>query len=237
MAEANANAEIAKHLSDHGSHEGGGHADAPAKGRWRPEAVEILEAILLAIVAVVTAWSGYQAALWDGESAKEYALSSRYRAEGNEKALESNQYLAYNAGTLNAWITAMSTGNEKTAAVLEHRFTPNFKEAFDSWLTTDPLTNPDAPAGPGLMPEYEDPAREASVELNKEADHAFDLGVDFRLRAEHYVQVTVLLAAVLFLIALGQRFKFRGVRLAVILVAGVTLAYVLVLLVSYPRVL
>jgi len=33
-------------------------------------------------------------------------------------------------------------------------------------------------------------------------------GVESRDRAEHYVRVTVLLAAVLFLIALGQRFKF-----------------------------
>jgi hypothetical protein len=45
----------------------------------------------------------------------------------------------------------------------------------------------------------------------------------------------VLLSVVLFLIALGQRFKFRGVRVAVLGVAGVILLYTVVLLVNYPR--
>jgi hypothetical protein len=55
MGEANVNTEIAKHLTEHGHHEGG-------PSRRRIETIEILEAILLAMVAIVTAWSGYQAA-------------------------------------------------------------------------------------------------------------------------------------------------------------------------------
>ena len=42
-------------------------------------------------------------------------------------------------------------------------------------------------------------------------------------------------AAVLFLIALGQRFKFRGVRVAVLSVAGIMLIYTLITVLSYPR--
>jgi hypothetical protein len=236
MAEANANAEIAKHLSEHGAHDGGGHAPAPEKRRWRPEVVEILEAILLAIVAVATAWSGYQAALWDGESAKEYATSSRIRSEASALQLTANEVRLYNTNVLNMWTQATVDGNKELADFELRRFTPEYRVAFEAWLETDPLHNTAAPPGPSYMPEWEDPVADQANEKFKEAEHAFDLGVDFRLRAEHYVQVTVLLAAVLFLIALGQRFKFRGVRTAVIVVAGGTLIYTVAMLLSYPRV-
>ena len=49
------------------------------------------------------------------------------------------------------------------------------------------------------------------------------------------MRLTVILAAVLFLVAVGQRFKIRGVRLAVLGVAGALIAYSLVLLIIYPK--
>jgi NO-binding membrane sensor protein with MHYT domain len=52
---------------------------------------------------------------------------------------------------------------------------------------------------------------------------------------DKYVRLTVILAAVLFLVAVGQRFKVRRVRLAVLGVAGVFLAYSVVLIAIYPR--
>ena len=39
----------------------------------RFEAIEIIEALILALVAVATAWSGYQAAQWAGMRAENYA--------------------------------------------------------------------------------------------------------------------------------------------------------------------
>lgn len=232
MPEGNINAEIAEHLREHGAHD---EDEARRPSRRRIETIEILEAILLAIVAIVTALSGYQAARWDGESAKEYATSSRLRAESNTAQLSANQTLAYNAGNVTAWIQAMESGNTKLAGILANRFTPEFKPAFDAWVKTHPLTNPAAPAGPSKMPQYRDPLTAKSIELSNEASHAFDLGVEDRVTAEKYVRITVVLAAVLFLIAIGQRFKIRGVRYAVNIVAGIFLAYSLYLFFIYPH--
>lgn len=233
MPEGNINAEVAEHLREHGSHE---EHTAHQPSRRRVETIEILEAILLAIVAIVTALSGYQAARWDGESAKEYATSSRLRAESNTTQLTANQTLVYNAGNVTAWIQAMESGNTKLAGILANRFTPDFKPAFEAWVKTDPLTNPSAPPGPSKMPEYHDPLTEKATELSQEASHAFDLGVSYRVTAERYVRITVILAAVLFLIALGQRFKIRGVRYSVNVVAGIFLVYSLYLLAIYPHI-
>ena len=87
MPEGNINAEVAEHLREHGEHDEAEHQ--PSKRRI--ETIEILEAILLAIVAIATALSGFQAALFDGESAKEYATSSRLRVAGSNAQLTANQ--------------------------------------------------------------------------------------------------------------------------------------------------
>ncbi len=233
MPEGNINAEVAEHLREHGDH-GEDAEHQPSKRRI--ETLEILEAILLAIVAVATALSGYQAAIWDGESAKEYATSSRLRSESVQQHLESTQIAAYNADTLNAWLEADVAGDEELKRVFEKRFTPEYEEAFQAWIALDPFNDTIAPPGPRFMPQYEDPVLAEAEELDAEASHAFDLGVEYRKTGEHYVRVTVLLAAVLFLIAIGQRFKIRGVRYAVNIVAGVLLVYALYLFAIYPHI-
>ena len=224
MAEANINAEVARHLDEHGGRRASRHE----------RAIEIAEAVLLAVVAVLTAWSGYQAALWDGESARAYATSARERIEAEQLYLRSGQTLAYNAGTFNAWLQATVQGEEELATVLERRFTPEYKEAFDAWLELDPLNDPDAPAGPGQMPQFEDPELEQSVELSAQATEAFEEAVHARETGDDFVRTTVILAGVLFLIAVGQRFDVRGVRIGVLAVAAVFLVYGIVLLSSLP---
>ena len=230
MPEGNVNAEIAHHLSEHQS-----HAAGPTPSRRHVEIVEILEAVLLAVVALATALSGYQAARWDGESAKEYATSSRLRVQAQSAQLSSNQTLLYNSGNLDSWLQAKTSGQAALATLLEQRFTPEYEVAFQAWLKTDPLTNPDSPPGPRYMPEYKDPLAEQAKSQDEQATEAFDKGVTDRVTAEKYVRVTVILAAVLFLVAIGQRFSLRNVRVGVNIVAGAFLLYCFVLIAIYPH--
>jgi len=224
MAEANINAEMARHLDEHGGR----------RPRRHERAIEIAEAVLLAVVAVLTAWSGYQASLWDAESTESYATSARERIEAEQLYLRSGQVLAYDAGTFNGWLQATVKGEKELADVLERRFTPEYKVAFDAWLKLDPLNNPDAPSGPGLMAEYEDTLGEQSAELAKQATETFEEAVHARETGDSFVRTTVILAGVLFLIAVGQRFDVRSVRIGVLALAGVFLIYGLVLLASLP---
>jgi hypothetical protein len=133
------------------------------------------------------------------------------------------------------WTQAVTAGNQKLVEFEIRRFTPEYKVAFDAWIKTNPLTDPSAPRGPMFMPEYTDPRSEQAKATDEQASRAFEAGMEARERAEHYVRVTVLLSVVLFLIALGQRFKFRGVRAGVLGVAGVILLYTVALLLIYPR--
>jgi len=226
MPEGNFNAEIASHLREHQELQPGG------EGHMR---LEILEAILLAIVAISTALSGYQAAKWDGVSGRDYATASRLRVQAEQASLTSNQTIIYNSGNLTAWLQADTSGDTKLAAILARRFTPNYEVAFKAWLKTDPLTNSAAPPGPRYMPQYKDPLTAQATALSDQSSKAYENGVDSRDTADRYVRLTVILAAVLFLVAVGQRFRIRRVRLAVLGVAGALIVYCAVLLVIYPR--
>ncbi len=226
MGEGNANIEVSSHLREH----------APqGEGRARAEILEILEAILLAVVAVATALSGYQAARFDGISGKDYATASRYRVQSEQVSLTSNQTLIYNSGTLTAWLQAETSHDTALAGILARRFTPNYEVAFEAWLKTDPLTNTHAPPGPRYMPQYKDPLTAQANALSAQSTEAYNHGVESRDTADNYVRLTVILAAVLFLIAIGQRFHIRGVRLGVLGIAGALIVYASVLLAIYPR--
>jgi hypothetical protein len=210
------------------------HAAAP-ESSLRSELLEIAEAVVLALVALATAWSGYQAARWNGHQAYLYGTSTRLRVEAVVAATEGGQKRLLDVMTFNTWIEAKEAKDEKLAALYVHRFSPEYKVAFDAWLKTEPFTNQNAPAGPLWMPEYHNALIEKSAQTTKEATDAFAEGTEARMTAENYVRATVLLATVLFLVALAQRSKVRKVRLGIFLVAATLMVYSLVTVATYPR--
>jgi hypothetical protein len=201
----------------------------------RTEVIEILEAIVLAIVAVATAWSGYQTARWDSKQAFLYGTSSSARFAGDRQATRGGQEQLYDAGTFGSWLAATATGNVKAAALFERRFRPEFRPAFRAWLKTDPFHNPKAPPGPLVMPQYHNASLIASAASATKAAAAFEEGTKAREHGDDYLRNTVLLATVLFLTALAGRFKTHAVRASLLGVSAVILVICLYYVVTYPR--
>ena len=221
------NAEIAETLA---SSEGG----RTTKSRWE-ETVEIIEAVLLAVVAVATAWSGYQAARWDGRQAERYGMASTTRNQADQALTLGGQQRLLDVSTFNTWIEAQSEGRDDLAALYERRFSPEFKVSFDAWIALDPLSNPDAPPGPSFMPEYENLLLERGTKLNDVSDRLFDEGTSARHQADEYIRTTVVLATVLFLLVLSQRFLIRRVRIGIVVLAAALMVFGLVTILTFPR--
>ena len=219
------NIEVAHHLSEPKE-----HSQSLAN-----EILEIAEAIVLAIVAITTAWSGYQAALWAGHQAELYGTSTRLRVQAEGAATAANQERLYNASTVVEWLKAEEDGNKKLADLFERRFLPEFRPAFEAWKKTDPLNNPSAPAGPQLMTEYHSSTTEKAAKLNEEATEAFEQGNKARERSDAYVRVTVMLATVLLLTAISQRFKTHAVRVGLAGIAALLLCIPLYRIFTLPR--
>jgi len=116
---------------------------SPSQSRF--EAIEIIEALILALVAVATAWSGYQAAQWAGKRAQQYAEASRLRVTAEGLATLAGQERIYDSDTFNSWVAAKLDGKEKAAEFFERRFSDEYRPAFTAWLRTDPFNNPQAP--------------------------------------------------------------------------------------------
>ena len=218
------NIEIAHHLSEHEPAESAGHA-----------ILEILEALVLAIVAIATAWSGYQAALWTGHQSELYGQASKLRVQAEGAATYANQERLYNASTVVEWLKAEAHDDKKLTGIFERRFLPEFRPAFEAWKKTDPLNNPNAPAGPQLMVEYRSSKTEEAARLNDQATQVFDQGTKGRQQADEYVRATVTLATVLLLIAISQRFTTRGVRVALLLIAAFLLCFPVYHILTFPR--
>ena len=223
------NVEIAGGIAEAGSpHE------RAEKLRWE-RFVEISEAVVLAFVAVSTAWSGYQAARWDGRQAERYGTASAVRIQADEQLTLGGQQKLLDVSTFNTWIQAKENGNDALAALYVRRFSPAFKTAFDAWIAGHPFTNPDAPPGPSFMPQYTNPQIEQGDALNEEATGIFEEGTQARETSDDYIRTTVVLATVLFLMALSQRFRIREVRIAVLIISGLLMVYGLGTILSFPR--
>ncbi len=217
--------EVAHHLSEHQDH---------SQSRAH-QILEIAEAIVLAVVAIATAWSGYQAALWTGHQAELYGLASRYRVQAEGAATAANQERLYNASTVVEWLKAEATGQKRLADLFERRLLPELLPAFQAWKKLDPLNNPKAPPGPFFMPEYRSAKAEEANQLNDKATETFEQGNRARERSDDYVRVTVMLATVLLLTAISQRFKVPAVRSGMAVLAALLLCVPIYRIITLPR--
>jgi hypothetical protein len=146
--------------------------DLPSQSRF--EAIEIIEAVILALVAVATAWSGYQAAQWAGKRAQQYAAASRLRVTAEGLATLAGQERIYDSDTFNSWLAAKLDGKEQVAEFFERRFRGEYRPAFTAWLGTDPFNKAQAPPGPIFMPEYHNAKHERFLGLNRKAADVTD---------------------------------------------------------------
>jgi hypothetical protein len=196
--------------------------------------LEIAEAVVLAVVAVATAWSGYQAARWDGHQSQLYGLASKEHTLANRASTLGGQQLLYDTTTFSFWLQAKTSGNVEAEKQFQRRFRPEFRPAYVAWLATEPFTNPNAPPGPTRMPQYHNAQLELAQKHEEAGDVAFAQGTKARENGERFLRNTVLLATVLFLTAVAQRFQVFRVRLGLLAVSGVLLAIALVYVFTYP---
>jgi hypothetical protein len=228
MPEATSNVEFASKI-----HEEAQHEEPPSSRRsmW----VAIIEAVLLAMVAVATAWSGYQAAKWGAQSDRNYSLASRTTVMSQQKATLAGQDRLYDIVTFNGWVAAKTAQNERLTVFYQHRFRPEYAAAFVAWQGRDPFHNLSAPPGPIFMPEYTNANEQESARLAEQANEYFEKGVKTRETGDEYVKVTVFLATVLLLTAISQRFAIFGPRVGVVAVALALLAVSTFWIFTLPR--
>jgi hypothetical protein len=229
MPEGLSAAEVGKEIAEHKKH-ADGHKDDDHSDRW----LSITEAVLLSLVAVLAAYSGYAAAKWGTESSVTLAKASALRTKANRADIEGIVTRTLDSASFNAWFTAFTAGKPNDERLAVNRMRPGYRVAFNAWLATDPEHNRHAPPGPAYMRQYVIPQEAASRTYDKAADVAFATGSSAGSTADKYIRDTVFLATVLFLVGISGHFTIRQARLGLIGVGGVLLIFAVIQLFGLP---
>ena len=212
----------------------GRHAGASDHDR-RTRTLSIIEALLLSLVAVLAAFSGYAAAKWGTDSSVSLARASALRTKANRADLEGLQIRTIDSVSFNAWFSAYIAGNTNAERLAENRLRPGYRPAFYAWLATNPAHNAAAPPGPAYMPQYVIPQETAAAAFDTQADAEFASGSAAGATGDKYVRDTVFLATVLFLVGISGHFRIRSARLGLIAIGGLLLAFAVFQLLGLPE--
>jgi hypothetical protein len=196
--------------------------------------VEIIAAVLLAVATLASAWSAYQASLWNGEQALRMSKSSAARTESVRL---SNQALAQQTIDVDMFVqyaVAVSQKNQRIVDFLYARFRPEMKVALDAWLATKPLQNPNAPPSPFAMPDYSLQARKESDRYLQLAEENAKAAQDADETGDGYVRQTVLFTAVLLFSGLATTLDYKPVKIGVLVLAAIVFVIALANLFTSP---
>ncbi|MEA2022877.1 MAG: hypothetical protein U9N79_01155 [Actinomycetota bacterium] len=191
--------------------------------------LESIASIVLAIAVVLTAWAAFQAGKWGGEQSIQFSVAGASRTESTRADTRGGQLAQIDVAMYIDFVTAFVddvgsrriprydgstfTPTEGTlSGFLYERFREEFRPAMDAWLATDPVGNPDAPATPFDMTEYQVAEFAEAQRLVEIADEA---AVDARTanqNGDNYVLTAVLFATVLFFSGIASKLESRWNR-------------------------
>ncbi len=223
LSTADVGQELADRKREHSAHGSAGH-----------DRLVIIEAVMLSLVALVAAWSGYCAAEWSTRSSDLLADSQETQAKADTAKQEALQLRTFDSVAFDAVFTAYVTKDRRAFRLAVKRLRPGYREAFRAWLATRPLTNPDARRDPTLMPQYRIPEEAQARRLRTRAHAQFEAASMAGNNSDRYVRVTVILASVLFILGISGHFPVRTARYFLIAIGGVLIAYSVIELLSLP---
>jgi hypothetical protein len=238
MAEGLSSSEVAREISRHKTHGADDTPDreaADADGkRDHDRTLSVIEAVMLAFVALLAAYTGFASAKWNTESSVRLAQAAADRTLASRADLNAQNLKNFDAATFNTWFSAYVAGNTAAESVAVKRFRPAFKVAYDAWLATDPFTNPKARPGPTYMPQYKQPQLAVAASLDKAATKDYALGVQAGATADNYIRDTIFLATILFLIGISGHFRFIRIRVALVTLSGIMLIVAITVIATSP---
>jgi hypothetical protein len=173
--------------------------------------IEVLATVLLAVAAVATAWSGYQATRWNGEQAKASGATNKIRIEAARAQGLSEAQTQVDVATFTQWVDAYARKETQLADFYFKRFRKEFKPAVNAWVATRPLKNPNAPLTPFAMPQYKLAAAAEAKRLDAEAEISSATVRRNIQRASNYILGVVLFSVALFFA--GMSTKLSDIRL------------------------
>jgi Domain of unknown function (DUF4337) len=196
--------------------------------------LELVATVLLALAAVATAWSSYQANRWNGEQAKTTSRVNATRFEASRASNLANAQTQVDIATFTQWVDAYARRETQLADFYERRFRTEFKPAFDAWVASRPLRNPNAPLTPFAMPQYRLAANADAARLDANAEELAAQARRNIQRSSDYVLSVVLFAVALFFAGISTRLGTPRLGLALLALGCAVFLATLVWVATFP---
>ncbi len=193
------------------------------------EAHELVAVILLSLVAVLTAWCGFESAKWGGDSAVAFSQASAARIEASDFESQARDARSVDLAVYTQWVLAEANANAQLGDFIEQRFSPEFAVAFEAWEADGRQEK-----GPFAMAEYVPPGTADAEAATARANALQSDALDFNEKGDNYSLMTVLFALVLFLAAIAQRGISLLASRIVLGLAGVLAITGLIVLFTFP---
>ena len=198
---------------------------------WR----ELVAVVLLSVTTILTAWSGFQSSKWGGEMSISFSQASSARIAAARADGDANRRITVQVGLFTQWLQAAADDDAELMRFLVARFPEPLATTFPLWLDTDPLTDPDSPSSPFVMPEYQVPEALAAEEFDATADAKFAAALEANAQGDRYTLLTVAFASVLFFSAISGRMRSRRSQWALLGVGLVVFVAASSFLISFPK--
>jgi hypothetical protein len=217
------------------------------RARQRRKRLEFWATVVMAVAAVLTAWSAFQSSKWRGVQSVAFAEASAARIESSRASTRAGQQTNVDVVTFTDWLGAVydevaadptfeaeleaqldgagyDPDPRSLPGFLHDRFRDEFRPAFDAWLQSRPLRNPDAAATPFELPEYQ---LEQTALAEEQIQRSEQRGADAReanQRSDNYTLATVAFATVLFFAGMSTKLEADRNRAVALGLALVVLA-------------
>lgn len=191
--------------------------------------------IILSFTVVATAWCSYQSTLWGGIQAASYNRAGGFRVKATRAMTTAGQLQIIDVGVFLRWVGSYAEGNTVEATFLRERFRSEFRPAFEAWLASRPLENPNAASTPFTLPEYRIALYDSSQYYESEAVRLFNDAQLANQIGDRYVLDTVLFALALFFASSAQQGKHLRVRITTLAMSLVITAVAVGDMITHPR--
>jgi len=206
------------------------HSQRPAVD-W----LELAAVLLLAVTAIMTAWTGFQSSKWSGAMSISFAQASTARIEAARLEGVANRKQTIQVSLFTQWLQAYQAQDPQLTDFLQQRFPEPLASAFPVWLAEHPLKNPKAAPTPFQLDEYAIPELKQSDGADARADAKYQEALRNNQRGDNYTILTIAFASVLFFTALATRMRHPRTQWVLLAIAAVGFVATSAFLASFPK--
>jgi hypothetical protein len=200
----------------------------------KPERLELVSTVLLALATVATAWAAYQSRQWTGEQAQGTSHATAARIAVNRASAVASRQAQIDVATFIQWVDAHELHRAGLADFYRERFRPEFKPAFAAWLATKPFEHKGAPPTPFAMPQYRLKATAEADRLESTAAADSEGSKAANQRADNYMLAVVLFASALFFAGISTKLQTSRARTAILGLGCVLFLGTLIWVATFP---